>query len=114
MRGNTRSFMKPRSRFEFCVINKSKQVDKSSNNGKLGKNGDNFTKNVASTSGTYKNAKVVSMKTVTLNPFDALNSVKNDDVLGSNEGNAKMADIKTTKTPKEAPRDNVLATISCK
>ncbi|GJR19883.1 hypothetical protein Tco_0968410 [Tanacetum coccineum] len=48
-------------------------------------------KNGASTSGKKKQAELSRQKASNLNLFDALNLVENDDELGSNRGNSKVA-----------------------
>ncbi|GKA69168.1 hypothetical protein Tco_0775232 [Tanacetum coccineum] len=50
-----------------------------------------FNKNGASTSGKKKQAKVSRQEVNNLNPFDALNSIENDDNLGTNGRNSKSA-----------------------
>nr|GEV20486.1 hypothetical protein [Tanacetum cinerariifolium] len=48
-------------------------------------------KNSASTSGKKKQAEVSRQDVSNSNPFDALTSIKNDDDLGTNGGNSKLA-----------------------
>ncbi|GKE60518.1 hypothetical protein Tco_1510885 [Tanacetum coccineum] len=54
-------------------------------------------KDTTSTIGTKKGSQVVSHMTLTSNPFDSLNSVESDDILGSNWGNTTKADTEVTK-----------------
>ncbi|GJU73276.1 hypothetical protein Tco_1264681, partial [Tanacetum coccineum] len=46
-------------------------------------------KNGASTNGKKKQVEVSRQEVINTNPFDALNSIKNDDDLGMNGGNSK-------------------------
>ncbi|GKB30885.1 reverse transcriptase domain-containing protein [Tanacetum coccineum] len=51
-------------------------------------------KNGASTNGKKKQAEVSRQEVINTNPFDALNSIKNDDDLGMNGGNSKSIPCK--------------------
>ncbi|GJY81223.1 hypothetical protein Tco_0493974 [Tanacetum coccineum] len=51
-----------------------------------------FKKNGDSSSGTKKQAELTRQEAITSNPFDALNMVENDDDLGKNKGNSRLAE----------------------
>ncbi|PWA43011.1 zinc finger, RING/FYVE/PHD-type [Artemisia annua] len=59
-------------------------------------------------SGTKRSSKVGSMKTATLNPFHALNSVKSDDNLRSNEGISTKVDAEVTKPSNDSINSNTV------
>ncbi|GJU59125.1 hypothetical protein Tco_1236891 [Tanacetum coccineum] len=59
-------------------------------------------------SATKRNSKEGSKKTVTSSPFDALNSVESDNILGSNGGILTNADDEITKPSNVSTNSNTI------